>query len=236
MSSTALPEDVIRSLSRFLFACIPPGQAVVQLFDPNHGDLYLVKGSDDGEHPFPQSPSGTMLSDLGLRSPPQALLTELADSLRFAIQDDRRHSTVGTLSTVTDMSEMSFADPGSDLRSRALFYSVQDTDTAQDTFSPLPPVSPTPHRSGSPLRLHGDSESPSPSHPSDGDASSSSIEGTAGSDYSPRDERDAHEELPYVTCASIAPGSFEFTSEGSPIHILADRSPCFPSPSLPPSP
>ncbi|KAM5537766.1 hypothetical protein V8D89_008534 [Ganoderma adspersum] len=235
MSSTLLPEDVIRSLSRFLFACIPPGQAVVQLFDPNHGDLYLVKGSDDSESP--QSPPSNMFSELGLRSPPEALLTELVESLRFAIQDDRRHSTatpsaVGTtLSTLTtDMSEMSFADPGpidssgalSDLRGHALFFGVEGT--AEGTFSPLPPVSPTPHRSGSPLRLHGDS------HPSDGDASSSSIEGTAGSIYSQPDDG---QEVPYVTCASIPPGSF--TSEGSPILCVGvgagDRSASSPSPS-----
>ncbi len=228
MPSTPLPENVVRSLSRFLFACIPPGQAVVQLFDPNHGDLYLIKGSDDSEHPSSQSSPGNLLSELGLRSPPHALLNELVESLRFAIQDDRRHSTatpdgpaspspiaVCTLSTLTDLSEMSFADPGtldtsgplSDLRGNALFYSVEGE--AQGVFSPLPPVSPTPHRSGSPLRLHGDR------HPSHSDASSSSVEGTAGSGYSQPHEG----EEPYITCASIQPS---FTSEGSP--ILGERS------------
>ncbi|KAI1792634.1 hypothetical protein LXA43DRAFT_943998 [Ganoderma leucocontextum] len=228
MSSTPLPENVIRSLGRFLFACIPPGQAVVQLFDPDHGDLYLVKGSDDSEpHCTPGSPDD-MLSELGLRSPPQALLAELVNSLKFAMQNDHGHSmaipdrpaspsplTVG-ISTLTDLSEMSFADPGtldtsgalSDLRGGALFYGVESE--VQGAFSPLPPVSPTPHRSGSTLRLHGSS------HPSDGDASNSSAEGTVGSVYSQPD--DGGEE-PYVTCASIQPS---FNSEGSA--ILGERS------------
>ena len=225
MPSTPLPENVIRSLSRFLFACIPPGQAVVQLFDPVHGDLYLVKGSDDSELHSTNSSPDDALSDLGLRSPSRDLLNELAESLALAMKSDQVHImaipdeppspsplTVGTLSTLTDLSDMSFADPGSidvpgllsDLRGNTLFFGAED-DT-QGAFSPPPPVSPTPHRSGSTLRLQGDS------HPSDGDASNSSAEGTAGSAYSQPDDG---AEVPYVTCASIQPSSF--TSEGSPV-------------------
>ncbi|KAI0686165.1 hypothetical protein C8Q76DRAFT_761945 [Earliella scabrosa] len=79
-------EDIVRTLSRLVFACIPSGQSTIKLFDPVTGQLesyQLVKVSDEVS-----AVSGCMSPPGRARMPPEAFLDDLVSHLKGALVQD----------------------------------------------------------------------------------------------------------------------------------------------------
>ncbi|RPD55121.1 hypothetical protein L226DRAFT_538985 [Lentinus tigrinus ALCF2SS1-7] len=86
MSSTHLSEDLVRTLSRLVFACIAPGTATLKLFDPTTGtlgDYLLVKVMPEASPRF-----GRQLPSTKTHPPPLPILNELVERLKTVVLED----------------------------------------------------------------------------------------------------------------------------------------------------
>ncbi|EJF60012.1 hypothetical protein DICSQDRAFT_171499 [Dichomitus squalens LYAD-421 SS1] len=197
MPTRQFPEDVIQSLSRLIFACVLPGHTTLQLCDPESGDIcdyQLVKYS-----PAQVSEEILPSSALNKISLSLAMLDDLVDGLQSAIRNNcdtadfdsvrpigRTQTPAKTISTVAHLSDSLFTSDDLDTSRplselcRTMFYS--DPSKGQCAISPLPPISPTPHRYSSTLWLNDEST------PSDADPSTTSITGTIATIDEERDE------------------------------------------------
>ncbi|KAI0717602.1 hypothetical protein C8T65DRAFT_112878 [Cerioporus squamosus] len=86
MSPAQIPEDLVRTLSRLVFACISPGTATLKLFDPTTGalgDYLLVKVMPEA------SPrSGRRPRQAKTHSPPLPILNDLVERLKTVVMQD----------------------------------------------------------------------------------------------------------------------------------------------------
>lgn len=83
MSST---EDLVRTFSRLVFACVTPGTATLKLFDPTTGvlsDYLLVKVMPEASPQFGRRPR-----QAELRPPPLVFFNELVERLKTVVLED----------------------------------------------------------------------------------------------------------------------------------------------------
>lgn len=195
MSSTHLSEDVVRTLSRLVFACITPGTATLKLFDPATGalgDYLLVKVM-----PEPGPRFGRRPRQAKAHSPPLPILNDLVERLKAAASEDSssdradkklppllpprlmRRTPHAQLSRTTAValfdssrSDESYASPFGPLAQLKRALSYGSNSDSQGSFRGLS-TSPLASSSGASSSLLADS------HPSDADSSSLTFDNPA---------------------------------------------------------
>ncbi|PIL36397.1 hypothetical protein GSI_00085 [Ganoderma sinense ZZ0214-1] len=151
MTPVQQSEDFIRALSRIVFACMPPGQFVIKLFDPTTGVLEeykLVKLSPTGESYSSRSMRHPYL--VKARSPPPL---DMDDILHFfnvvvrkenALQGSRRSrasslsSTFSQLQTLSRHNSKSRSSARPPLASKSIRISAASEDSSDTGDLPVP--------------------------------------------------------------------------------------------------